>query len=544
MRGKTPRIFLLACVVLCGCSREDESASQRSVTLREDVLASEQVLHRGNLTEPTSLDPHKGDGVASSNIQRDLFEGLIIPAPDGSLVPGAAERWEVSADKKTYRFFLREDGRWSNGDPVTAGDFVYGLRRSADPATLSNYSMILSPIENADAVINGLEPPENLGVEAESERVLVIRLKAPTPYFAELLTHSTTYPLHEKSVTELGRQFARPGNLIGNGAFVLDEWVVQSHIKLSKSPTYWDRENVRLETVFYYPIENLNTELKQYRAGELDWTDSLPYQQLNWVRENLPDEIHIDPYLGVYYFGFNASRPPFKDEPELRRALSMAIDREIITGKVTGAGEIPAYNWVPPLPGYDGQKPAWASWPIEDRLAEARRLYAAAGYGPEKPLEVEIRYNTSENHKRISLAVAAMWKKELGIKTTLINQEFKVFLDTRSQKKDTQVFRAAWIGDYRDPFNFLEILQSGHGQNDTGYASPRYDELMLRSMLEPDVAVRQQTLEEAERIMLEDQPIMPVFFYVNRRVVKPWVRGWKSNLLDFHPSQHFYILEH
>jgi oligopeptide transport system substrate-binding protein len=292
--------------------------------LREDVLASEQVLHRGNLTEPTSLDPHKGDGVASSNIQRDLFEGLIIPAPDGSLVPGAAERWEVSADKKTYRFFLREDGRWSNGDPVTAGDFVYGLRRSADPATLSNYSMILSPIENADAVIHGLEPPENLGVEAESERVLVIRLKAPTPYFAELLTHSTTYPLHEKSVTELGRQFARPGNLIGNGAFVLDEWVVQSHIKLSKSPTYWDRENVRLETVFYYPIENLNTELKQYRAGELDWTDSLPYQQLNWVRENLPDEIHIDPYLGVYYFGFNASRPPFKDEPAPAKSREQA----------------------------------------------------------------------------------------------------------------------------------------------------------------------------------------------------------------------------
>jgi oligopeptide transport system substrate-binding protein len=543
LKSKLIALSLLAAAALFSCAKNDDPP-RPTAPLRDDVLAAEQVLHRGNLTEPTSLDPHKGDGTPSSNVQRDLFEGLVIPAADGSLVPGAAERWEISEDGKTYRFFLREEGRWSNGDAVTADDFVFGLRRSADPATLSNYSMILSPIENADAVISGAEPPASLAVVAEDERTLVIRLKAPTPYFIELLTHSTTYPLHEPSLREHGSRFARPGNLVGNGAFVLDEWVVQSHIKLSKSPTYWDRDKVRLETVFYYPIENLNTELKLYRASELDWTDSLPYQQLAWVRKNLPDELHIDPYLGVYYFGFNTSRPPFEGNPGLRQALSMAIDREIITDKVTGAGEIPAYGWVPPLPGYEGQKPDWALMTVEDRLAEARRLYAQAGYGPDKPLEVEIRYNTSENHKRISLAVAAMWKKELGVKATLINQEFKVFLDTRKQKKDTQVFRAAWIGDYRDPFNFLEILHSGHGQNDTGYVSPEYDAFMRRSMSEPEAEARRLILEEAERLLLDDQPVMPIFFYVNRRVVKPWVRGWQSNLLDFHPSQHFYILEH
>jgi oligopeptide transport system substrate-binding protein len=543
LKSKLIALSLLAAAALFSCAKNDDPP-RPTAPLRDDVLAAEQVLHRGNLTEPTSLDPHKGDGTPSSNVQRDLFEGLVIPAADGSLVPGAAERWEISEDGKTYRFFLREEGRWSNGDAVTADDFVFGLRRSADPATLSNYSMILSPIENADAVISGAEPPESLAVVAEDERTLVIRLKAPTPYFIELLTHSTTYPLHEPSLREHGSRFARPGNLVGNGAFVLDEWVVQSHIKLSKSPTYWDRDKVRLETVFYYPIENLNTELKLYRASELDWTDSLPYQQLAWVRKNLPDELHIDPYLGVYYFGFNTSRPPFEGNPGLRQALSMAIDREIITDKVTGAGEIPAYGWVPPLPGYEGQKPDWALMTVEDRLAEARRLYAQAGYGPDEPLEVEIRYNTSENHKRISLAVAAMWKKELGVKTTLINQEFKVFLDTRKQKRETQVFRAAWIGDYRDPFNFLEILHSGHGQNDTGYVSPEYDAFMRRSMSEPEAEARRLILEEAERLLLDDQPVMPIFFYVNRRVVKPWVRGWQSNLLDFHPSQHFYILEH
>jgi oligopeptide transport system substrate-binding protein len=543
LKSKLIALSLLAAAALFSCAKNDDPP-RPTAPLRDDVLAAEQVLHRGNLTEPTSLDPHKGDGTPSSNVQRDLFEGLVIPAADGSLVPGAAERWEISEDGKTYRFFLREEGRWSNGDAVTADDFVFGLRRSADPATLSNYSMILSPIENADAVISGAELPESLAVVAEDERTLVIRLKAPTPYFIELLTHSTTYPLHEPSLREHGSRFARPGNLVGNGAFVLDEWVVQSHIKLSKSPTYWDRDKVRLETVFYYPIENLNTELKLYRASELDWTDSLPYQQLAWVRKNLPDELHIDPYLGVYYFGFNTSRPPFEGNPGLRQALSMAIDREIITDKVTGAGEIPAYGWVPPLPGYEGQKPDWALMTVEDRLAEARRLYAQAGYGPDEPLEVEIRYNTSENHKRISLAVAAMWKKELGVKTTLINQEFKVFLDTRKQKRETQVFRAAWIGDYRDPFNFLEILHSGHGQNDTGYVSPEYDAFMRRSMSEPEAEARRLILEEAERLLLDDQPVMPIFFYVNRRVVKPWVRGWQSNLLDFHPSQHFYILEH
>ena len=535
---------LLVILAVAGCDRGDTSEAVSKVVVREGVLADEQVVHLGNSTEPTSLDPHKGDGVPSSNVQRDLFEGLVTTAPDGSLIPGAAERWEISDDGKIYTFFLRENGRWSNGDPVVAADFVFSLRRSADPATLSNYSAILAPIENADEVTRGKKPPETLGVEATDERTLIVRLKAPTPYFLELLTHSTTYPVHPASVKEFGDQFAKPGNLVGNGAFKLDEWIVQSHIRLVRNPYYWGHEDVKLDAVYFYPTENLNTELKRYRANELDWTDALPYQQLNWVRENLPDELHIDPYLGVYYFGFNVSRKPFKGQTGLRRALSMAIDRRIITEKVTGAGEVPAYGWVPPLPGYTGQMPEWASWTRERQLKEAKRLYREAGYDEDNPLKVEIRYNTNENHKRIALAIAAMWKKTLGVRSTLINQEFKVFLDTRSQKRDTQAFRAAWIGDYRDAFNFAEILHSAHGQNDTGYASDEYDALIEKSMVEPDPERRREILEQAERIMLEDQPIMPIFFYVNRRLVKPWLRGWQPNLLDVHPSRQFYVLEH
>ena len=531
---RLPALVLTVALAACG---------QDGATVSLPGPPGTDVLHRGNATEPHSLDPHRGEGVPSANIQRDLFEGLLNTAADGSLIPGAAAEWTVSEDGRTYTFTLREDGRWSNGDPVTAGDFVFSLRRAVDPATLSNYSQILAPIANANAVITGARPPEDLGVEAPGPRELVIRLADPTPYFLELLTHSMAYPVHPPTVQARPKDFARPGRLVSNGPYMLDEWVVQSHVRLVQNPHYYGRDELAIRAVYFYPIENPGTELKRYRAGELHWTDALPHQQLDWVRENLPDDLQISPYLGTYYFGFNTERPPFSNQPGLRRALSMAIDREIITTQVTGGGEIPAYGWVPPLPGYTPQRPEWADWPMERRLGEARRLFAEAGYGEDRPLTVELYYNTSDNHKRISLAVAAMWKQALGVRTRLINQEFKVFLDTRRRKRVTQVFRAAWIGDYRDAYTFAEINASNHGMNDTGYRNPRYDELLAASMKESDPVRRRALLEEAERLLLEDQPLMPIYFYVNRRVVKPWVRGWAPNLLDFHPTRYFYLEE-
>lgn len=487
------------------------------------------------------MDPHKGEGTSGANIRRDLFEGLVATAPDGSLEPGAAESWELSDDRMTYTFHLRPDGRWSNGERVTATDFVYSLRRAADPATLSSYSQILAPILNAEEVTRGMLPPDSLGVEALNDSTLVIRLKGPTPYFLELLTHSMTFPVLRSNVEQYGNRFARPGNLISNGPYVLDEWVVQSHIKLVKNSYYHGTDDVRIDTVYYHAIENPSVELKRYRAGELDWTDSLPYQQMDWIRENLPDELRIAPYFGSYYYGFNVLRPPFKDEPGLRRALTMVVRRDILTEKVTGAGELPAYAYVPPVQGYQSPVPDWADWPWERRLEAARRLYAEAGYSDENPLELEIRYNTNENHRRIALALAAMWKQALGVQSRLLNEEFKVFLETRKSKAVTEVFRAAWIGDYQDPFSFLEIMHSTHGQNDTGYASPVYDALLESSMVDPDPDNRMRTLEQAERVLLEDQPVIPLFFYVSRRVVKPWVKGWEDSLLDYHPTRHMYI---
>jgi oligopeptide transport system substrate-binding protein len=527
--------IVLVAAGLSGCDREEQKVVMRSAP------SSLTTLHRGNGSEPDSLDPHKGEGTSGASIRRDLFEGLVTTAADGSLEPGAASSWIVSDDGLTYTFRLREDGRWSNGEAVTAGDFVYGLRRSVDPETLSSYSQVLAPVINAEAVIRGELPPEALGVEAVDDRTLVIRLKGPPPYFLELLTHSTTFAVYPPNVEEHGDRFARPGRLVSNGAYVLDEWVVQSHIRLVKNPHYHDAHNARIETVYFYPIENPSVELKRYRAGELHWTESLSHQQLDWIRENLPAELRIAPYFGSYYFGFNVTRPPFEDQPGLRRALTMVVDREILTGKITGAGELPAYTYVPPIPNYSPPTPDWADWPMDRRLEEARRLYREAGYGPDNPLEMEVRYNTNDNHRRISLALAAMWKQSLGIRSRLLNEEFKVFLETRKSKAVTEVFRAAWIGDYQDPFTFLEIMHSTHGQNDVGYSSAEYDALVDGSMVELDPQARMQQLQDAESVLLRDQPVIPLFFYVSRRVVKPWVKGWDDSLLDYHPTRHMYI---
>ena len=506
--------------------------------------ATVQVLHQGNGAEPQTLDPHRAEGVPASNILRDLFEGLTSEQPDGALIPGAAERWEVSENGRVYTFFLRVDARWSNGDPVTAADFVYGMQRSVDPATLSQYSSILHPIEHAEAIIAGELSPERLGVTALDDSTLRIRLNAPTPYFLGLLTHSATYPAHRASIKGSEGRLAKPGKLVGNGAYVLDEWVVQSHIKLKRNKHYWDNEQTVIDEVYYYPIENADTELKRYRADELDITQVVLYQQLQWIRENLGEQLIIAPYLGSYYYGFNMTRPPFQDNQPLRQALNMVIDRHIITERITGAGEIPAYGWIPPVDGYSGQQPAWASWTQEQRNLEAQKLYRQAGYSTENPLRVQVLYNTSENHKRLAVAIASMWKQVLGVETSLANQEWKVFLKTRRQMETTQIFRGGWIGDYNDAYTFSQLMHSKNEMNHSGYKNAEYDALLDAAAAEIDLARRAQLLQQAEQILLQDLPIIPIYVYVSKHLVKPWVGGYMPNIMDHHYTKDLYILKH
>ena len=512
------------------------------------VLASPagaDTLRAGNGPEPETLDPQRAEGVSAANILHDLYEGLCNISPSGEIVAGAASRWDVEQGGRLYTFYLRPEAKWSNGDTLTAADFVAGLRRSADPATGSNYAQMLAPIENAQAIAAGKLAPETLGVSALDERRLQIRLRAPAPYFLGLLTHASTAPIHRASLARYGRDFARPGRLVSNGAYQLSDWVVQSQVTLRRNPNYWDNAHTHIDEVIYTPTEDINSELKRYRAGELDYTYQIPLVQAPWIRAHLGRELRIATYIGNYYYGFNLTRPPFKDSARLRQALNMAVDRDVIVNKVMQGVAVPAYGWVPPGTwNYTPQTPPWAALPRAQRIAEAKKLYAEAGYSDQHPLQVEIRYNTHQDHKRIAVVIAAMWKQFLGVETRLVNEEFKVFINNRKLRRVTEVFRASWIGDYDDASSFTDILHSTHGQNDEGYSNPRYDALLAQAAAEPDVARRRALLEQAERLMLEDSPVLPIYFYVSKHLVKPWVQGWQDNLLDYHYSKDLTLRPH
>ncbi len=503
-----------------------------------------RILRRGNGEEPDTLDPHLSEGVPAGNIIRDLFQGLTSESADGTIVPGAASRWDISRDGKTYTFYLRPEALWSNGERVTAYDFVYGLQRSTDPATGSKYGHILEPIQNARQVLTGELPAAALGVTALNDLTVQIQLHDPTSYFLALLSHNSTFPVHRGSIEQWGGQHVRPGRLVSNGAFQLAEWVVRSHIAIDRNPHYWDAGSVWLERVYYYPIVDRSAELNRFRAGELDWTFEVPNSQFNWLRTNLPEALVISPWLGTYFLGFNIIREPFEDNLTLRQALNLAVNRDLLTEKVTRFGELPSFNLIPAgIPDYLPVEVEYAGLSQAEREAMAIELYSQAGYSASKPLRVELRYNTNENHKKIALAVAAMWKQLLGVQTILINEEWKVFLQNRRQHRVTEVFRAGWIGDYSDAYTFLEIYSSKHGQNDSGYNNPSYDRLLEQIQSERIGSRRARLMREAERMLLADQPILPLYTYVTKRLVDPKVQGWQTNIMDHHYSKDLYFAQ-
>ena len=509
------------------------------------VLASsasaEMIFRRGNGTEPQILDPQISEGVPESNIQRDLFEGLVAEDAAGELVPGLAKSWDISADGLVYTFHLQEQN-WTDGSPFTAEDVVFALRRLVDPATGSKYSFIAYPIKNAKEITEGdVKDSSELGVKAIDAHTVEITLNAPTPYFLGLLTHSSTYPVPKAVVEKHGKEWTRPENIVSSGPFKMKDGVLESHITLEKSDTYWDKAAVKLDQVIFYPTEDQNSELKRYRAGELDWTNEIPNDQLKWIRENLAEELKIGDYLGTYYYGLNLSKAPFKDNLKLRQALSLAIDRNILTEKVTGAGEKAAYTIVPPgVMHYEHYVPEYASWPRDKQIAEAQRLYAEAGYGKDNPLKVELLYNTNENHKKIAVAVSGMWKQVLGVQTEMTNQEWKVYLQTR-REKNTQIFRAGWIGDYNDPYTFLEMFQAGGGLNDVDFAQSEFDELLAQAAKEQDLDARGKILNQAEQMFTDDFAILPIYSYVSKRLVKPYVKGYEINIMDHSRSKYIYL---
>jgi oligopeptide transport system substrate-binding protein len=502
-----------------------------------------QVLHIGNGTEPQDLDPDIVTGVQEYHIIMSLLEGLVTEDPvDLHPVPGVAETWDISPDRKVYTFHLRANAKWSNGDPVTARDFLETYKRILSPSLASEYSYMHFVVKNAQPYNEGKITDFNqVGYKVIDDHTLQITLDNSTPYFLSLLTHQSWYPVHIPTVAKYGdvyqrgNKWTRPGHFVGNGAFVLAKWVVNDVIEVRKSPTYWDRDRVKLNAIRFYPIESDDTEERAFRAGQLHVTETVPLSKIDYYKAQHPDLIDTGPYLGIYFYRVNVTKPPLNDK-RVRQALAMALDRESIVKDITKGGQLPAYNFVPP-----GTAGFTSHAEIKENLTEAKRLLAEAGYPNGKGMPpVEILYNTLESHRTIAEAIQQMWKTKLGVDARLVNEEWKVYLDAQ-RSLDYQVCRAAWIGDYVDPNSFMDMWLTGGGNNETGWSNPDYDHLIAEAARTTDPQQRLQVFEKAEGILMTDMPEIPIYFYTRLFLKRPEVKGWYPTLLDNHPYKYVYL---
>lgn len=507
---------------------------------RPDCPDGKVCVHFGNGSEPISLDPHKSSGTWEDRIISDSLMGLTQDDPQGRPIPGMAERWETSADGLTWRFYLR-DATWSDGAPVTADDFVFALRRILDPETASQYSSILYFIKNAQAVNEGDAPLTAVGARALAPKVLELTLEHPAPYLPEIAKHYTMYPVPKHMVEKYGDGWTRPDRYVSNGPYTIREWRLGDYVRAVKNPRFYDADKVCIDEVYYYPTNDAISAERQVRRGELDLNTDIQSNRISFLREEIPDYVHTHTYLGVAYLAFNGNEPALKDR-RVRRALAMAIDREFITQKLLRGGQQPAYTFVPPgVANYSNAKPpGWASWPYERRQAEARRLLAEAGYGPNRPLTIEIKHRNTPDPMLVMPAIQADWKA-IGVDARLAQNETQIAY-AAYRSRDFQVADAAWIADYNDPMSFLYLLQSATGpQNYGDYKNPAYDALLAKADREPDAARRAAYLSEAEALMLEDAPLATTYFYVNKNLVSPRITGFVDNIVDHHRTRYMCV---
>ena len=509
-------------------------------------LAEKQTLVRNNGAEVQSLDPHKIEGVPESNVNRDLFEGLLVTDVDGHPAPGVAEKWE-NKDFKVWTFHLRKDAKWSDGTPVTAEDFVYSWQRLANPNTASPYASYLQygHIANIDDIIAGKKPVTDLGVKAIDANTFEVTLSEPVPYFYKLLVHPSVSPVPKSAVEKFGEKWTQPANIVTNGAYKLKDWVVNERMVLERNPQCWDNAKTVINQVTYLPISSEVTDVNRYRSGEIDMTyNNMPIELFQKLKKEIPKEVHVDPYLCTYYYEINNQKAPFTDV-RVRTALKLALDRDIIVNKVKNQGDLPAYSYTPPYT--DGMKlvePEWFKWSQEKRNEEAKKLLAEAGYTADKPLTFNLLYNTSDLHKKLAIAVASIWKKNLGVNVKLENQEWKTFLDTRHQGT-FDVARAGWCADYNEPTSFLNTMLSDSSNNTAHYKSPAFDKIIADTLKVSDDAQRAELYAKSEEQLDKDSAIVPVYYYVNARLVKPWVGGYTGkDPLDNISVKNLYIIKH
>ncbi len=529
--SKSPLFSTLAMTLImslllssCGSSESNVESGNRTGT-----------LHWGNGTEPQSLDPHIATGVPEHHVITSLMEGLV--RKDSKTLapkPGVAESWTVSEDGRVYTFKLRENARWSNGDVHNAHDFAWSWWRALQPALGNLYAYMYFPIANAQKYYQGeITDFNEVGVKALDDLTLQVTLANPTPYFLQLLDHYSMFPVHQATVEKFGRADERgtrwtyEGNLVANGAFKLQSWEINRAIVVVRNTFYHSNDSVKLNSIVFYPTENVTTEERMFRAGQLHYTNDVPIDKVATYRADNNKALKVTPYLGTYFYRINVNVPHLQDK-QVRRALGMTIDREQLTEHVLKAGQIPAYAMTPPnTRGY--YPPMGLSFNPE----AARKLLADAGYpnGEGFP-STEILYNTNEGHRKVAVAIQQMWREHLNIDVKLLNQEWKVYLDSESNG-DYQISRAGWIGDYVDPNNFLDMFICNGGNNRTGWCNEEYDRLVL------EVAPRAKTHEErlaifgqAEQMLMDDLPVLPIYTYTSKHLVNPAVKNLVDNILD------------
>ncbi len=532
---KTLTLLLSLLMALSGCTNDHNT----------NVItgALTQTLHIGNGAEPQDLDPHIVTGVTEHRIISALLEGLVGKDPKTlKPIPAVAESWHISDDRTHYRFRLRKNARWSNGDPVTAQDFVYSWKRILSPGLGAEYAYQLYSVLNAEAYHKGrLQDFTQVGVTAVDDHTLDVTLTNPTPYFLAILDHYSTYPVHRKTIEKFGsmdkrgNRWTKPENYTGNGPFTLKSWALNRIIKVEKNPTYWDAGNVKLNAIHFYPVENASTEERMFRTGQLHITSTLPAEKIAVYRQKNPDQLYINPYFGTYYYLFNTRRPPL-DDKRVRQALAMSIDRNSIVTNITKGGQRPAGAFTPPNTlGYT------APTQIPFDPVRAKALFEEAGFPAGKNFPtLELVYNTSESHRKIAVAIQQMWKKHLNININLTNQDWKVYL-ARRKSGDYDIARAGWIGDYLSPNAFLEIFTRDSGNNHTGWSDPEYDARMQKSQRASNTNKRMEWFGQAEQLLLEAAPIAPIYTYTNVYLRSADVQGWHPNILDHHPYKYVYL---
>ena len=520
-------IFLALSFFLISCSPSSSPV---------DLSVESKVFHYGNGTEPQGLDPHIVTGVPEHHLLLALCEGLTSSNPrGGESLPGSASSWDISDDGKIYTFYLQEDGKWSNGDPVTANDYVWSWKRILTSTLGSQYPDMLYFLVNAEEYHNGsIDDFSKVGVKAIDKDILQVTLKEPTPFFLGLLSHYSTWPVHKPTVLEHGSiddrngQWTRPGNFVCNGPFNLKTWELNKKIVVEKNPLYWDSNIVELNEIHFHPVSNEMTEERMFRAGQLHVTNTFPSNKCEPDIQEKNPSLQIHPYMGTYFYRFNTKNEALKDV-RVRKALAYSIDRKKIVESVTRCGQIPAYSFTPP--GSNGFYPD-TKIPYDIELAKS--LLKEAGYesGENFPV-LEILFNTSEGHRKVALAVQQMWQQNLGINVELVNQDWKVYL-SREMIGDFQVSRAGWIGDYEDPNTFLDTLRPNRGNNKTGWNNFEFDNLLIKANATLDQAERYKILMDAERLLIDEMPIAPIYTYVRVYQLHDDVKGWYPNILSHH----------